>query len=94
MQFYAEHLAQFPNPAEIEARKLAAEYHESTEAFDRTVCTGPIVHGAIQPANYYEYSRIAEYARSERRRALEQAERLGISRAELHNAICDYRFNV
>lgn len=28
---------------------IAKEYHVRTEAYDRTVCTGPVVRGAIMP---------------------------------------------
>lgn len=31
--------------------ELAKRYHEVTEAYDRTVCTGPIRDGSILPAN-------------------------------------------
>jgi hypothetical protein len=34
--------------------KPAVEYLDRTEAFDRTVCTGPIINGEIRPANGVE----------------------------------------
>jgi hypothetical protein len=44
-------------PTESERRLSAAaeRYIAETEAYDRTVCTGPIKHGAIMPANAHEH---------------------------------------
>lgn len=41
-------------PMDIKVHELAREYHKKAEAYDRTVCTGPIVHGEIQPASSAE----------------------------------------
>ncbi|NNA36948.1 hypothetical protein HBO97_20745 [Pseudomonas lundensis] len=43
-------------PTESERRLFAAaeQYIAETEAYDRTVCTGPIKQGAIMPANSHE----------------------------------------
>jgi hypothetical protein len=43
-------------PSESERRLSAAaeQYVDETEAYDRTVCTGPIVKGSIMPADSYE----------------------------------------
>lgn len=45
-------------PTESERRLSAAaeQYIEETEAYDRTVCTGPIKHGTIMPATSREHS--------------------------------------
>ncbi|WP_350614643.1 hypothetical protein [Pseudomonas sp. HY7a-MNA-CIBAN-0227] len=44
-------------PTESERRLSAAaeQYIAETEAYDRTVCTGPIKHGAIMPASSHEF---------------------------------------
>lgn len=36
---------------EIKADELAKQYYQDAEAYDRTVCSGPIVNGAIMPNN-------------------------------------------
>lgn len=43
-------------PTEAEERLLAAaeQYVAETEAYDRTVCTGPVIRGEIMPANSHE----------------------------------------
>lgn len=43
-------------PTESERRLAAAaeRYIAETEAYDRTVCTGPIKHGSILPADTHE----------------------------------------
>ncbi|WP_339434521.1 hypothetical protein [Pseudomonas orientalis] len=43
-------------PTESERRMSAAaeQYVAETEAYDRTVCTGPVIRGAIMPANSHE----------------------------------------
>lgn len=43
-------------PSESERRLSAAaeQYVAETEAYDRTVCTGPIVKGSIMPADSHE----------------------------------------
>lgn len=35
-------------------REIAEKYIRDAEAYDRTVCTGPIKHGEIIPADYHE----------------------------------------
>lgn len=43
-------------PTESERRLAAAaeQYVSETEAYDRTVCTGPIVKGSIMPTDSHE----------------------------------------
>ncbi|WP_395605253.1 hypothetical protein [Pseudomonas sp. B16120] len=70
--------------------QLAEKYHRVTEAYDRTVCTGPIVHGSIVPVSQFEREKVNRYAsgvfesialefpqfsRSELRRAISAADR-------------------
>lgn len=42
---------------------LAAQYHQRTEAYDRTVCTGPMGRDGILPADGYERGLINSHAR-------------------------------
>ena len=70
--------------------QLAEKYHRVTEAYDLTVCTGPIVHGSIMPATHFERERInrnargvfesivlehSQFSRTELRRAISAADR-------------------
>ena len=43
-------------PTESERRMSAAaeQYVAETEEYDQTVCTGPVIRGAIMPANSHE----------------------------------------
>ncbi|MGY2155772.1 hypothetical protein [Pseudomonas tolaasii] len=43
-----------PSEAERCLSAAAEQYVAGTEAYDRTVCTGPLVRGAIMPANSHE----------------------------------------
>lgn len=65
--------------------KLAAHYNTSTEAYDRTVCTGPIIDDAIQPASPREAGLISRNAAYTIKMIL--AVEPGITRKELHQAI-------
>ena len=65
--------------------KLAAYYNASTEAYDRTVCTGPIVRGEIQPASPREFYLINRNASLTIKMIL--ASEPGVTRKELHQAI-------
>lgn len=51
-----------PTPEEQRLRELAREYHDRTEAYDRTVCTGPILRNGIMPATDRERSLITQNA--------------------------------
>ena len=65
--------------------ELAAHYNTSTEAYDRTVCTGPIVRGEIQPASSREFYLISRNAAHTIKMIL--AGEPGITRKELYQAI-------
>lgn len=56
----------FPRPSQLQLdiERLSEEYHERTETYDRTVCTGPIRYGAIIPSNDLEYRSCASNARN------------------------------
>ena len=67
--------------------KLAREYHRRTEEYDRTVCTGPIIRGAIQPMNDRERARINRHALKVSRELRRKAAELGFTRAEFNAAV-------
>lgn len=41
-------------PQNNDMTELACRYHRETEAYDKTVCTGPVVAGVIYPLNRKE----------------------------------------
>ena len=67
--------------------KLAKRYRDETEAYDRTVCTGPTVHGGIMPATSYERGLITRNARHAFDSIAQEAAAHNISRAELWHAV-------
>ncbi|MYM70505.1 hypothetical protein GTP45_27385 [Pseudoduganella sp. FT55W] len=70
---------------------LAREYYERTEAYDRTVCTGPIRDGSIMPATAREQSLINRHATDLLRELRQRAERLGYTRNDLRQAMRNYK---
>lgn len=71
--------------------ELAKSYHDETEAYDRSVCTGPIGPDGIIPANHREMGMINMNARDVMHKLTKQAEAIGITKSELHKAIANYR---
>lgn len=68
-------------------RDLAQRYHTETEAFDRTVCTGPVRDGSILPMGPRELAIINRNA-AEMLKALQAEAAIGgITREELWRAI-------
>jgi hypothetical protein len=70
--------------------ELADEYHERCEAYDRRVCTGPIVRGSIAPANPHELRLINRHAIAVLRELRSRAELHGFSPIQLFKAIHDH----
>lgn len=66
---------------------LAKRYHELTEAYDRTVCTGRIVNGSIQPSTPTESALINRNAKTVLSNLLLEAEISEITKPELMAAI-------
>jgi hypothetical protein len=79
-------------PKERLLYELAKEYHETCEAYDRTVCSGPIGPDGAMPASYAERGLINRNAKKVRDAIAKRAEdaQLGITRAELQDAIVRY----
>src|SRR5574337_277762 len=69
---------------------LATRYHTECEAYDQTVCTGPIGQDGIMPASPREMALINRNAHAVRKRLTEEAAREGIGREELARAICKW----
>jgi len=70
-----------------ELDSLAAEYHERCEAYDRTICTGPIIRNAIMPATNRERSKSIGNARTVLYELEQRAARVGYTRGQLIRAI-------
>jgi len=66
---------------------LAEEYHSRTEEYDRTVCTGPIKHGGILPANGKEHALINRNAKAIMEEMVNRAEYIGFNRKEMQGMI-------
>lgn len=77
-----------PTERDRKMDELAKRYHTECEAYDRTVCTGPVCHGSIMPATYREMALVNLNARSVRKRIEEEARVECITREELAQAIC------
>jgi hypothetical protein len=76
-----------PTEKDKTLHELAKRYHDETESYDRTVCTGPIVRGSIQAANSRELALINRNARPVFDRIAREAASHGISKIELWHAV-------
>jgi hypothetical protein len=79
-----------PTPPDERLVALARAYHDRTEAYDRTVCTGPIGRDGIMPATPREFGLINRNAALVKNELTMEAERLGFTRAELQREIFHY----
>lgn len=92
MDTRSEYFGEFtPTDKDKIKHQLAKQYHEETEAYDRSVCNGPIVNGSIKPASIYEAQLSNKYALNLRTQLIKEAEQCGIVAKELHEAISHYR---
>jgi hypothetical protein len=80
-----------PTPAPDPLAALAEEYHERTEAYDRSVCTGPIRDDGIMPATNEERRSINGNALRVRTEMLERVIELGFKERDLQKAIVNWR---
>ncbi|MBZ7634888.1 hypothetical protein FML11_16530 [Klebsiella oxytoca] len=71
--------------------ELATRYHQSCEAYDRMICTGPHCWGLIFPATHEEMGLINKNALRVRKEILDEAILEGFSKAEILNAISRWR---
>jgi hypothetical protein len=67
--------------------KLADEYHQRAEAYDRTVCTGPIGPDGIMPANHAELAKINRHAEQLRHELAGRALRAGFTLMQFKEAM-------
>jgi len=89
---HSEYLGTFTwTEKDQKVHELAGRYHELTEAYDRTVCTGPIVNGDIRPATPRESAMINRNAKQVFADLLTQSAPHEITEAELKTAIRRYK---
>lgn len=87
-----QHRALFQGEFSIEAQDrelvaLAEEYDRRAEAYDRTVCTGPIGPDGIMPATHAELAAINRHAHQVRRELVDRAVRSGFTEAQFKEAM-------
>lgn len=82
-------MGRFPEPTERELKlhALAVRYITETEAFDRTVCTGPIGRAGILPATHHELVAINRHSMNLLGKLAIEAKAIGFERSELLEAI-------
>ena len=85
--FESLYLGKFERSASSELCALACRYHLKTEAFDRSVCTGPVRNGSILPDTTRQRHLINMNARVEYCALLEEARRLGFTAEQFHEAV-------
>ncbi len=87
-RFREQYFCEFEHTEQdIKLEALAARYHRECEAYDRSVCTGPIIDGYIMPATTSEIGLINRNAHKVRQSVEAQARLDGIGRNELQQAI-------
>ena len=76
-------------PSEQDNRlyELAKRYHEEAEAYDRTVCTGPVMHGSVMPFDHRELALVNGYAWRLRKQIMTEAAAHGINAQDMARAI-------
>ncbi len=88
----ASHRAMFeqewqPTAQDLKTLELAERYHHEAEAYDRTVCTGPVLHGSVMPANHRELALVNGNAVRLRKQIMAEAATHGISPQDMARAI-------
>jgi hypothetical protein len=76
-----------PTERELKAVELAERYHHEAEAYYRTVCTGPVLHGSVMPADHRELALVNGNAARLRKQIMTEAATHGISPQDMARAI-------
>ena len=76
-----------PTAQELKTVELAERYHHEAEAYDRTVCTGPVLRGSVMPANHRELALVVGNAGRLRKQIMAEAAMHGISQQDMARAI-------
>lgn len=61
-EFHALHQCFQHSERDQQLHQVAERYLRESEAYDRTVCTGPIRHGVVMPATSHERALISRNA--------------------------------
>lgn len=76
-----------PEPLDAHLMELAHSYYRDTEAYDRTVCTGPITRDGIMPLTSRERGLINRNAGKVMARVRVRAELAGFTGEQLREAL-------
>ena len=76
-----------PTARDLKCVELAERYHHEAEAYDRTVCTGPVLHGSVMPADHRELALVNGNAARLRKQIMAEAATHGISPQDMARAI-------
>lgn len=76
-----------PTEQELKCVELAERYHHEAEAYDRLVCTGPVLHGSVMPADHRELAMVNGNAARLRKQIMAEAAAHGISPQDMARAI-------
>lgn len=88
--YYTSNFFQQPyqlSEKDIKLREFAERYSKETEAYDRMVCTGPIIEGSIRPMNARETALISRNASRAFNEIAHMAIQYGITGKELRSEI-------
>ena len=86
--FASKYLCEFKLTEQDKKRyELATRYHVECEAYDRTVCTGPIGRDGILPADHREIGLIGRNAVTVRAQIYAEAKQYGIPKDEMRREI-------
>lgn len=90
-EFDREYLGKLAEESEKnrQLRELADAYHHDTEAYDRRVCTGPVVNGGVIPNTPPERAAISRHAIRVFDRLGALAADLGFSRKDWQKAVAE-----
>jgi hypothetical protein len=76
-----------PTDKDNKLHELAKRYHDETEAYDRTVCTGPIRDGSVMPIGTRQMALVNRNDIKVRERIMHEAAQHDISRQDIARAI-------
>jgi 2-hydroxychromene-2-carboxylate isomerase len=92
MSYYEEYLfGNWSSRIAPELFELVKQYYERTEAYDRTVCTGPIRNGGIMPADGFQLGLICRNARRKMKELTTKALQMGFSDEQFNSAFRYYK---
>jgi len=88
--FKKQYLQDWDVARESKLYVFAKEYHDRCEAYDRTVCTGPMGRDGILPSSHIEVGQINRNALKVLDDILKRAAQEGFTREEVQREISRY----